>query len=341
MINIKKTRHITAARARQKGFSLIEFLVASILSMIVLIAVGSGYFASRKINDVALARLSVQQDLRNAANLIVRDARMAGGFGCFNMLNHKADAIKNDGATDGNVIFKLQPTDASQTALIPIKQASLGIPGLTGDALIFQYGIGSASVSENAAGGLRLNIPANDPLQGLSNNTSMPLVVSSCNVLDRPTTVTFSQNQLTTDPAISPNHVPAEMAVQRYMVNAYAIGAIDTIGEVQQGLFRYELNNRGEWGNPQFLMSGIRSMAIRYGYLVCPNNAAGAAAGTAASETYQFSTQLRTDMAPALIRITLNGGSIAAGSGNVDGGNVDIYTIDAAVRGGMTCEDNI
>ncbi|MBP8045359.1 MAG: prepilin-type N-terminal cleavage/methylation domain-containing protein, partial [Neisseria sp.] len=63
------------------GFSLIEFLVASVLSMIVLIAIGSGYFAARKINDVSLGRLGVQQDMRNAANLIVRDARMAGSFG--------------------------------------------------------------------------------------------------------------------------------------------------------------------------------------------------------------------------------------------------------------------
>ncbi|UOO87376.1 hypothetical protein LVJ86_03760 [Neisseria arctica] len=316
--------------------------------MIVLIAVGSGYFASRKINDVALARLSVQQDLRNAANLIVRDARMAGGFGCFNMLNHKADAIKSDdddiAKSDDDDIAKsddaaeyppkLKPEDTAQTTLVPIKQQPLPKLGLKGNALIFQYGIGSASVSQNAAGSLRLNIPTGDPLQGL--NASMPLIISSCNVLDRPSSITWANDQLTTTPAIDATHVPAEMVVQRYVANAYGIGD-------EGGLLRYELGSDGKWSkdSAQLLMADVSSMTVNYGYLVCPNNAAGAVAGTAASETYQFSTQLRTDMAPALIRITLNGGSMAAGGGNIDAGNVDIYTIDAAVRGGMTCEDNI
>ncbi len=61
-----------------KGFTIVEFLVAGLLSMIVLMAVGSSYFTSRKLNDAANERLSAQQDLRNAATLIVRDARMAG-----------------------------------------------------------------------------------------------------------------------------------------------------------------------------------------------------------------------------------------------------------------------
>ena len=72
-------------RQTQSGFSLIEFLVASIISMIVLIAAGSTYFTTQQLNRVATERLNAQQDLRNAANLIVRDARQAGTFGCANL----------------------------------------------------------------------------------------------------------------------------------------------------------------------------------------------------------------------------------------------------------------
>lgn len=79
-----------------KGFTIIEFLVAGMLSMIVLMAVGSSYFTSRKLNDAANERLAIQQDLRNAATLIVRDARMAGSFGCFNMSEHiGSDVVSN------------------------------------------------------------------------------------------------------------------------------------------------------------------------------------------------------------------------------------------------------
>ena len=68
-----------------KGFTLIELLVAAALSMIVLIAAGSGFFTTQRLSSTAGARLQVQQDLRNASNMIVRDSRMAGTFGCFNM----------------------------------------------------------------------------------------------------------------------------------------------------------------------------------------------------------------------------------------------------------------
>lgn len=89
-----------------KGFTIIEFLVAGMLSMIVLMAVGSSYFTSRKLNDAANERLSAQQDLRNAATLIVRDARMAGGFGCFNMSEHPATDVVSDVAQK-NRLFSL------------------------------------------------------------------------------------------------------------------------------------------------------------------------------------------------------------------------------------------
>lgn len=79
-----------------KGFTIVEFLVAGLLSVIVLIAVVSSYFTSRKLNDAANERLAEQQDLRNAATLIVRDARMAGSFGCFNMSEHTGnDVVSN------------------------------------------------------------------------------------------------------------------------------------------------------------------------------------------------------------------------------------------------------
>lgn len=94
----KNKKHLSLYSYRNgiKGFSLIEFLVAAALSMIVLMAVSSTYFTARNLNNTATSRLTVQQDLRNASNMIVRDARMAGSFGCFNMSAHKAGDVKTD-----------------------------------------------------------------------------------------------------------------------------------------------------------------------------------------------------------------------------------------------------
>lgn len=123
-----------------KGFTIIEFLVAGMLSMIVLMAVGSSYFTSRKLNDAANERLSAQQDLRNAATLIVRDARMAGGFGCFNMSEHTKNDIIVDpskqtqpvpakpGAKQENPLFSLEWANTNNTnntaKLIPIAEST-------------------------------------------------------------------------------------------------------------------------------------------------------------------------------------------------------------------------
>ena len=118
-----------------RGFSILEFLVASLLSMIVLMAVSSTYFTARGLNKSANARIGIQQDLRNAANMIVRDARMAGNFGCFNMANFPASAVIEDKSSDE---YTLKTADVNN--LLPVKEINLSYPGFK-KALLFQYGI--------------------------------------------------------------------------------------------------------------------------------------------------------------------------------------------------------
>ena len=83
-----------------RGFSILEFLVASLLSMIVLMAVSSTYFTATRIEQICQRPYRYPTDLRNAANMIVRDARVAGNFGCFNMANFPASAVIEDKSSD-------------------------------------------------------------------------------------------------------------------------------------------------------------------------------------------------------------------------------------------------
>lgn len=340
-----------------RGFSLIEFLVASILSMIVLIAVGSGYFAARQLSDTALARLNVQQDLRNASNLIVRDARMAGSFGCFNMSAYDVAAV-NETEIDEAAFRLVEP---GQNSLVPVKSLSAADFSPTGftvgsNALVFQYGVGSASIVSQDTTNTVLQIPAGDPLQTATNNT--PLVFTSCAVLDHPAAYGITVEpvnpkdvsegfDITIDninPALSTEQVTNEFAVLRYTVNAYVIGTAGT----QQGLFRFQLDDSGQWGNPQLLMPAITAMNVQYGYV---NNcaASGAASDATAVETFEFTDVLKTGNdadgegvpPPALIRITLNGSNNVAAqtATGAAAGDVYVYNIDATVRGGNTCAD--
>ncbi|RQK34403.1 PilW family protein [Neisseria meningitidis] len=291
-----------------KGFTIIEFLVAGMLSMIVLMAVGSSYFTSRKLNDAANERLAAQQDLRNAATLIVRDARMAGGFGCFNMSEHPATDVVFDVAPK-NRFFSLKRNSTNK--LIPITESS----NITyqnffqvDNALIFQYGIDDLDASAET------------------------VVVSSCSKIAKPgkkiSTLQEAKSalQITNDDKQNGN-----ITRQRHVVNAYAVGRI--AGE--EGLFRFQLDDKGKWGNPQLLAKKIRHMKVRYIYVSdCPeDDDAGKEETFKYTDTFNSSTNAVT---PAGVEVLLSSGTdtkIAASSDN----HIYAYRIDATIRGGNVC----
>ncbi|HGO6891208.1 TPA: PilW family protein [Neisseria meningitidis] len=291
-----------------KGFTIIEFLVAGMLSMIVLMAVGSSYFTSRKLNDAANERLAAQQDLRNAATLIVRDARMAGGFGCFNMSEHSATDVISD-TTQQNPPFSLKRNGIDK--LIPIAESSnINYQNFfqVGSALIFQYGIDDVNASADTT------------------------VVSSCAKIAKPgkkiSTLQEAKSalQITNDDKQNGN-----ITRQRHVVNAYAVGRIAD----EEGLFRFQLDDKGKWGNPQLLVKKVRRMKVRYIYVSgCPEDD-----DAGKEETFKYTDKFDSStnaVTPAGVEVLLSSGTdtkIAASSDN----HIYAYRIDATIRGGNVC----
>ncbi|HHO0615943.1 TPA: PilW family protein [Neisseria meningitidis] len=301
-----------------KGFTIIEFLVAGMLSMIVLMAVGSSYFTSRKLNDAANERLSAQQDLRNAATLIVRDARMAGSFGCFNMSEHiGSDVVSN--VAQKNPLFSLNLFSLnlfslkrnSTNKLIPITESSnINYQDFfqVGSALIFQYGIDDVNAS------------------------TATTVVSSCAKIAKPgkkiSTLQEAKSalQITNDDKQNGN-----ITRQRHVVNAYAVGRIAS----EEGLFRFQLDDKGKWGNPQLLVKKVRHMKVRYIYVSgCPEDD-----DAGKEETFKYTDKFdsaKDAVTPAGVEVLLSSGTdtkIAASSDN----HIYAYRIDATIRGGNVC----
>ncbi|HEZ0747442.1 TPA: PilW family protein [Neisseria meningitidis] len=292
-----------------KGFTIIEFLVAGLLSMIVLMAVGSSYFTSRKLNDAANERLAAQQDLRNAATLIVRDARMAGGFGCFNMSEHTTTDVVSD-TTQQNSPFSLKRNGIDK--LIPIAE-SLNINYQNffqvDSALIFQYGIDDVNAS------------------------TATTVVSSCAAISKP-----GKQIPTLEDAKKELKIPDQdkeqngnIARQRHVVNAYAVGRIAD----EEGLFRFQLDDKGKWGNPQLLVKKVRHMKVRYIYVSgCPEDD-----DAGKEETFKYTDKFDSStnaVTPAGVEVLLSSGTdtkIAASSDN----HIYAYRIDATIRGGNVC----
>lgn len=292
-----------------KGFTIIEFLVAGMLSMIVLMAVGSSYFTSRKLNDAANERLAEQQDLRNAATLIVRDARMAGSFGCFNMSEHiGSDVVSN--VAQKNPLFSLKRNSTNK--LIPITESSdINYQNFfqVGSALIFQYGIDDVNAS------------------------TATTVVSSCAAISKPgkqiPTLEDAKKELKISDQDKEQN--GNIARQRHVVNAYAVGMIAD----EEGLFRFQLDDKGKWGNPQLLVKKVRRMNVRYIYVSgCPEDD-----DAGKEETFKYTDKFDSStnaVTPAGVEVLLSSGTdtkIAASSDN----HIYAYRIDATIRGGNVC----
>ncbi|HFC2594214.1 TPA: pilus assembly protein PilW [Neisseria gonorrhoeae] len=293
-----------------KGFTIVEFLVAGLLSVIVLIAVVSSYFTSRKLNDAANERLATQQDLRNAATLIVRDARMAGSFGCFNMSEHIEQDVVSD-VTQKNSPFSLKrnSTRNSTNKLIPIAESSnIGYQGFIQrlNALIFQYGIDDVNAS------------------------AATTVVSSCGAISKPSKQILTLEDAKKELKIlnQDKEQNGDIARQRHVVNAYAVGKI--AGE--EGLFRFQLDDKGKWGNPQLLAKKVKRMDVRYIYVSgCPEDE-----DAGKEEQFKYTDKFDSSVTPAGVEVLLDSGSdakIAASSDNI----IYAYRINATIRGGNVC----
>ncbi|HFC3752102.1 TPA: PilW family protein [Neisseria gonorrhoeae] len=289
-----------------KGFTIVEFLVAGLLSVIVLIAVVSSYFTSRKLNDAANERLAIQQDLRNAATLIVRDARMAGSFGCFNMSEHTEKDVVSD-VTQKKPPFSLERNSTNK--LIPIAESSnIGYQGFIQrpNALIFQYGIDDVNASAETT------------------------VVSSCGAISKPgkqiPTLEDAKKEL--EIQNFDKEQDGNIARQRHVVNAYAVGKI--AGE--EGLFRFQLDDKGEWGNPQLLAKKVKRMDVRYIYVSgCPEDE-----DAGKEEQFKYTDKFDSSVTPAGVEVLLDSGldaKIAASSDN----SIYAYRINATIRGGNVC----
>lgn len=324
------------AAAKTKGFTLIEFLVASALGLIVLLAVGITYATTNRTKRASESRLSVQQDLRNVGEMITRDARMAGSFGCFNMgagIDHSAPVysisgnLKLDPAdkTNGYGIYAKYPANLTDSAF---KQSGF-VP--KGEALIFIYGLDPVSVSETYA------IPANS-IPALWNKAGGAVALSSClnmvidNVSAQPAVQVGSATSIfsTTHNQKDNIYLPHAMVSKVHTV-AYVVGTIPLIDQNQSSLYRFVRQADGKWGNPELMAINIASMSVDTVYSSC----------SLASTKAEFSAtppptapDKRNSGLPSILEVRLD-----LNDRDETYGHVSQYLIRANIRGGNECRN--
>lgn len=357
----------------QAGFSLIEFLVASAISMIVLIAAGSTFFTTQQLNRVATERLNAQQDLRNAANLIVRDARQAGTFGCANLTSPRVTGEHFYAATHPLAIRGAESDDQPNHFGINMMSGTdfvnrTGIANFvpSGNALIFVYGDGFAAVqgmipNTLAASGtisvnsMQLAVNANDAVDQVMSNTNAgdvaPLVLSSCErvqIMQRGAGgyTRTDNNHIGLNPAVTVSNLagvanafqPGQLSISKLVGSAYVVGTVNATGAIPS-LYRFNLAPDGSWSEPQLLVGNIANangMDMQFGYVQTNNCGNGV---VDPNEQFRFTDEPtkinQYGKLPALVRIRLNVDNTDARASEI--GTVQEYVIDAAVRGGNVC----
>lgn len=353
----RQNNRYTVLPKRITGFTLIELLVASALSIIVLIAAGSGFVTTQKLSQVAKGRLQVQNDLRNATNMIVRDARMAGSFGCFNLAKTATNdqtKLKDHGAA--NVLGALQYNNQNQGVKYLDGTALLGseftVSTSSPKVLLFTYGIGSSSgYSSSGANSFSVQIEEGGELAELAKQANAPIIISTCSSLERfPSSAKELSGGVLTVKDLTPNlssdhdtqvnpKLRSEISVFRQVVNIYAIG---TPKGGEEGLYLFQLNPNGEISAPQLLLAGVTSWELKFGYVQSPG--CKSMQNDAKIKFVDDIESNKTALSPALLRMQLKG---SGGGGEVKSGkaannsesDVQTYYINATIRGGNSCAE--
>ena len=346
--------------AKPKGFTLIEFLVASALAIIVISAAGGTYFMTRKVNDATQRKLEIQQNLRNAASMLTRDARNAGTFGCFNMASGRDFPVLTSDLTSMGLKINNTENDgfgvrqlpqANVTTLLTGQRLVSGGFTAESDALVFVYGRGAAGVNEEITAAqpnkLSINNASNDPDLNSTLSAKGYLVLSSCTE-GRLAKVTGNNGfkevsvEIDTDNALSSITTDSkdsrgEITVSRFYASMYVLGKLSATDS--PALLRFDLNGQGKWQGPQLLAEGVSGMSISYGYITdCTNLTATNVAGMN-QEKYTFTNNMKDPKLPipktlpAIVRLhlTYNTSADKANQSETD------YFINASVRGGNTC----
>ena len=347
--------------SKPKGFTLIEFLVASSLAIIVISAAGGTYFMTRKLSDATQKRLDIQQNLRNAASLLTRDARNAGTFGCFNtaiasgfptLTNAKANTNAKDNTVVANptLVMNAASDNGYGVRVIPQTEVASKFPvpntvTAKSDLLLLIYGKGSTGVTQPVNGAaamptLNINKAENDADLNQAFVSSGDVIVSSCkeavlgklNGVQNADTTTLKFNPAIDLMAMKDESEQArgELAVSRLYASAYMLGSVNGS---QPALLRFDLNGSGQWQGPQLMAEGVTQMNLSFGYVVNCTNQTAVNASDLNKETFSFFNNLSKQMLPALIRLHLKYRTSIDDSNNSE----TDYFINATVRGGNTC----
>lgn len=334
------------------GFTLIEFMVASSLALIVLLAIGITYGTTSRMKRTSENRLAAQQDLRNVSELILRDAQMAGAFGCFNMGNLvQKEFPTSPGSSEGfqapaKFQLKLGDKDYSGISAMSGADATAAFsphnftPKSGSSVLVFTYGLHPAPLDST---GTKTN-GASDELKSVI-QAGGHVALSSCSRMyidkHRSNNISVNNNEIDvsnfgTGPRTSNSnnsavfYIPQTTLSQVHSV-AYVVGRINGVNDTD-ALYRFTLDTNGQWSNPQLMAANIQSMQYSTIYSGCGDTSTKVTFSKDRDQLKSTANITRVSTLPTIIEVQLQ-----LNDSPSTYGVVNQYLIRANVRGGNIC----
>ena len=172
-------------RHPQKGFSLVELMIAITLALIVVGAIGYFYLGTRQAYRSTDNLSQLQENQRVALDVIARDIRMAGYVGCVNINGSQVNVIANS------------PPSLTPSTMAQIHKNGAGWtppPGYTRvpntDVIEVRFASGSSNVQSQSSPTANVKIYGN-PANFAAGDV---LMVSDCSSTDIFRTTTVSAN---------------------------------------------------------------------------------------------------------------------------------------------------
>lgn len=340
------------SRGSEYGFTLIEFMVASSLALIVLLAIGITYGTTSRMKRTSENRLAAQQDLRNVSELILRDAQMAGAFGCFNMGNLVPKEFPTSpGSSDGFQSpekFQLKLGDPDYNGISTMSHADATAafsrhnftPKSGAKILVFTYGLYPTPLDSTGT----KTVGASEELKSVVQAGGY-VALSSCSRMyidkHRSNNIKINGNEVDVSgfgsgsrTSSSNNsgvfYIPQTALSQVYSV-AYVVGRINGVNNTD-ALYRFTLDKNGQWSNPQLMAANIQDMQYSVVYSGCDNASTKVTFSGNRNQLKSKANITRISTLPTVIEVHLQ-----LNNSPSTYGVINQYLIRANVRGGNIC----
>ncbi|EMR4107557.1 PilW family protein [Stenotrophomonas maltophilia] len=282
-------------RATMTGLSLVELMIALVISLVLMLGVVQVFMASQAASRLSEGASRVQENARFALDFLERDIRMAGYMGCVNdqahVVKNQGDPVSHLGASSGDgspldFSVSIQGFDAPGTA--PGGRLALGATWSAPSALPAAI----TRLSPAPAGGsdvlvLRYLAPEGVPVTGISSSGGNALLDMDSTRVARLTSGGVAAPTLfgiadcahadifagtlsaarVTAPSLDLSRYAAQPTGQTMLYRAesmvYYVGINPETG--QPGLRRARANSAGAYAVNEELVEGIESLQLLYG----------------------------------------------------------------------------